>query len=205
MLKDVFFDLLANYTTDENVITNHWEEIEKCYGNKKRYYHNLSHLENLYAELAACKDQIGQRNVMMLVVFYHDIVYNTLRQDNEEKSAELAGKRLSAINVPPKDIDVCVEMINATKGHYFSANADINLFTDADLSILGKNWETYKNYFENIRKEYAIYPDLIYKPGRKKVLQHCLGMKRIFKTEEFYRKYELAARVNLEKELLVVG
>ncbi|MDI3322235.1 hypothetical protein [Pinibacter soli] len=73
-------------------------------------------------------------------------------------------------------------MINATKDHDFSANADMNLFT-----------------------EYAIYPDLIYKPGRKQVLLHFLEMKRIFKTKEFYEKYETAARENLKKEWLVVG
>lgn len=201
MLKDIFFDLLGGYTTGNTVITNCWVEIEKSYCNNKRHYHNLSHLENLYTELNACKDQIGQWNVMMFAVFYHDIVYNTLKQDNEERSAELAGKRLALLNIPSKDIELCVEMINATKGHYFSANTDVNLFTDADLSILGKDWSTYKNYFENIRKEYAIYPDLIYKPGRKKVLQHFLAMKRIFKTDEFYEKYETAARENLEREL----
>ncbi|MDI3322236.1 hypothetical protein [Pinibacter soli] len=59
MLKDFFFDLLDEYTTNNTVIANCWEEIEKSYGNKKRYYHNLSHLENLHAELTACKDQIA--------------------------------------------------------------------------------------------------------------------------------------------------
>lgn len=201
MLKDVFYNLLGEYTSDNTVITSCWEEIEKSYGNKKRHYHNLLHLENLFAELIRHKDQIAQWNVTLFALFYHDVVYNTLKQDNEERSAVLAAKRLSALNVPPKEIELCVEMINATKGHDFSANADVNLFTDADLSILGKDWEVYKIYFENIRKEYAIYPDLIYKPGRKKVLQHFLAMKSIFKTEAFYGKYEKAARENLEREL----
>lgn len=52
-----------------------------------------------------------------------------------------------------------------------------------------------------VRKEYSIYPDLLYKPGRKKVLQHFLQMERIFKTQVFYDKYETQSRRNLEKEL----
>jgi predicted metal-dependent HD superfamily phosphohydrolase len=201
MLKEVFFDLLKNYTGDSALVTNFWQEIEKNYGNRSRHYHNLSHLEILYAELVACKDHIAQWEAVLFAVFYHDIVYNTFRQDNEEKSAELAAKRLASLNVPASIMEICGEMINATKGHYFSANADVNLFTDADLCILGKDWNTYANYFANIRKEYALYPDMMYRPGRKKVLQHYLGMKRIFKTEMFYRKYETVARENLTKEL----
>jgi predicted metal-dependent HD superfamily phosphohydrolase len=39
---------------------------------------------------------------------------------------------------------------------------------DADLSILGKDLDTYLAYTKMIRKEYSIYPDFLYKPGRKK-------------------------------------
>jgi predicted metal-dependent HD superfamily phosphohydrolase len=89
----------------------------------------------------------------------------------------------------------------ATKGHTFSDDPDTNLFTDADLSVLGKPWPTYEAYFKNVRKEYAIYPDFLYKPGRKKVLQHFLTMPRIFKTEYFYDAYESNARENITREL----
>jgi predicted metal-dependent HD superfamily phosphohydrolase len=52
-----------------------------------------------------------------------------------------------------------------------------------------------------VRKEYLIYPDLIYNPGRKKVLHHFLAMDRIFKTDFFYNKFEQQARQNLRKEI----
>ncbi len=47
---------------------------------------------------------------------------------------------------------------------------DINYLLDADLSVLGKDRETYLVYTQMIRKEYSIYPDFLYKPGRKKFL-----------------------------------
>ncbi|MNJ03033.1 hypothetical protein D3C73_1632060 [compost metagenome] len=51
-----------------------------------------------------------------------------------------------------------------------------------------------------MRQEYAIYPDLVYNPGRKNVLLHFLAMDRIFKTDYFFEKYEKPARENLRKE-----
>jgi predicted metal-dependent HD superfamily phosphohydrolase len=82
-----------------------------------------------------------------------------------------------------------------------SENTDTNLFTDADLSILGQPWETYLAYAQNVRKEYGQYPKIIYRSGRKKVLRHFLEMERIFKTEYFFEKYEICARKNIEQEL----
>ncbi|HET7178254.1 MAG TPA: hypothetical protein VFI14_00955 [Chryseosolibacter sp.] len=52
-----------------------------------------------------------------------------------------------------------------------------------------------------MRREYSMYPDFLYRPGRRKVLQYFLDMERIFKTEEFASKFEKQARGNLEREL----
>jgi predicted metal-dependent HD superfamily phosphohydrolase len=91
-------------------------------------------------------------------------------------------------------------MILATKEHQRSDD-ETNLFTDADLSVLGADRETYLLYVQQIRAEYSIYPDILYNPGRKKVLEHFLNMENIFKTNEFRTKYESAARKNLEAEI----
>jgi predicted metal-dependent HD superfamily phosphohydrolase len=201
MLKQVFEDLLKDFKHDSKLIEKLWKEIEKAYGERGRHYHNLLHLENLYHELNEVKRSVRQWEVMMMSLFYHDIVYNTLRQDNEEKSAMLAQKRLQSLNVPVDKIELCYSQILATKGHTVSPDADTNLFTDADLSILGKDESAYQTYAGLIRKEYSIYPSLIYNPGRKKVLNHFLAMERIFKTDHFHVRYELQARKNLATEL----
>ena len=53
---------------------------------------------------------------------------------------------------------------------------------------------------EIFEKNIPFYPDLLYKPGRKKVLQHFLSMERIFKTEQFFSRFEDKARKNLLQE-----
>jgi predicted metal-dependent HD superfamily phosphohydrolase len=204
MLKQTFIALLTKYTNDQDLITELWAEIERKYSDKKRHYHTLSHLENLFQQLTEIKTQIRDWDVVLLSLYYHDVVYNSLKSDNEQKSAELAEKRIKSIGISLEIIEQCKAQIMATKAHFMSENEDTNYFTDADLSVLGQSWEMYSEYYQNVRKEYAIYPDLIYNAGRKKVLKHFLGMERIFKTNYFYLKFEQQARVNLEKELTIV-
>src|SRR5690606_17201914 len=104
-------------------------------------------------------------------------------------------------NVPPDIITKSRNLILSTKKHEVSDDSDTNTLTDADLSILGSNRENYVRYIQAVRQEYKIVPDLIYIPGRKKVLQHFLSMNRIFKTEYFHSKYEQQARANIEWEI----
>ena len=135
-------------------------------------------------------------------MYYHDIVYDVLKKNNEERSALLAEKRLTVLQIPRKSIESCTRHILATKAHQTNEDPDTNFFTDADLSILGSDWDAYNTYRHQVRKEYSVYPDILYKPGRRKVLQHFLQMERIFKTDPFFDKYEGRAKFNLEKELI---
>ncbi len=200
-LKELFINLVNTYTTESGRAGILWDEIEKHYSHKSRHYHNLAHLDNLLHELTTIKEQIGHWDAMLFAIFYHDVIYNVMKKDNEERSAVMAGLRLSSINFPVPATAVCCRHIEATKSHELNHSDDTNLFTDADLSILGKDGEQYKTYCEQVRKEYSIYPDMIYKPGRKKVLGHFLGMERIYKTEVFYDKYEMRARENMRREM----
>lgn len=202
MLQETYLQLAGQYSSDEQQIAACWLEIKKAHSSGDRYYHNLSHLENLITQLSYC--DLADKNTVLFSVFYHDIVYAVTQKDNEEKSASLAAERMAAFNIEPSQIEKCTKQIIATKSHQFSDDPDTNLFTDADLSILGMEWPLYEAYYKQVRQEYAVYPDLIYKPGRKKVLHHFLEMERIFKTGIFYDKYEASARENLRHELSVL-
>ncbi|MBK6266183.1 hypothetical protein JKA74_14150 [Marivirga sp. S37H4] len=200
MMKEVYQTSLRKFTSDEQQISSMWKEIERCYCKKGRYYHTLTHLNNLTHELQPLKDQFSHWDTVVMAIAYHDIIYNPLKSNNEEKSADLAVKRLESISYPTDLATLCKQMILATKSHE-AGHPEINLFTDADLSILGSEPEVYKNYTAQIRKEYKIYPDMLYYPGRKKVLRHFLEMERIYQSEHFYNQYETKARLNLNREL----
>ena len=200
MLKQTFIALLSKYTDDEPLVLDLWNEISRNYSKKNRYYHTLQHLENLLSQMTDTKPQIKDWDTVLFTLYYHDLVYDSMKSDNEKRSADLAEKRLKKANAPTEIIEKCKAQIMATKAHLLSSDNDTNYFTDADLSVLGQTWEVYLTYYQNVRKEYAIYPDFLYNPGRKKVLKHFLAMERIFKTNYFYSKFEQQARENLEKE-----
>ncbi|ELY2018146.1 hypothetical protein SL053_002061 [Flavobacterium psychrophilum] len=201
VLKETFIRLLKNYTDNECLPNELWTEIEKNYSGKKRHYHTLHHLDNLLTLLTEIKGEIQNWDTILFTLYYHDIIYNSLKSDNEEKSAELAEKRMTQISVPVGIVEHCKKQILATKSHIKSTDSDTNYFTDADLSILGQPWDTYSVYYKNVRKEYSIYPDLVYNPGRKKVLNNFLKIDRLFKTDLFYNKFEIQAKENVQKEL----
>lgn len=154
MLKETFIELLTKFTDDICLTNKFWTEIEENYSDKKRYYHTLTHLDNLQNQLCEVKDKITNWESILFTLYYHDIVYNALKSDNEEKSAELAELRMKQINVPTEIIENCKSQILATKTHQDNSDIDTNLFIDADLSILGQDIETYKVYFQNVRQEY---------------------------------------------------
>lgn len=200
-LKDRFIRLCSPFTKNQDLIARLWKEIETKYTEKGRYYHDLLHLGRMFEELEAIKDSISNFSLVSFSVFYHDVIYDATSKSNEEKSASTAKKRLTELGLSKEETAIVSNQILATKSHQNSENSDINFLLDADLSVLGKNWETYLDYTQKIRKEYSIYPDFLYKPGRKKVLRHFLELESIFKTDYFKRKYEVQAKENIEKEL----
>lgn len=203
-IHQIFKDLALKHSQDNSLLENLWMEIETYYTSKKRHYHTLSHLENLFQELLPIQEKFEDWETVQFSIFYHDIIYNASRNDNEEKSAILAIERLKEIGISEDQILKCNHQILMTKSHEISDN-DTNYFTDADLSILGKNGEAYEEYYKQIRKEYRIYPDFMYNRGRKKALQHFLQMDRIFKTDYFFEKHETQARLNLKNELEILS
>jgi predicted metal-dependent HD superfamily phosphohydrolase len=201
MLKDIFIQLANKYCNDTLLVNECWKEIETNYSKKKRHYHTLVHVENVYVQLENIKMNLEDWDTVLFTLFYHDVIYSAIKNDNEEQSALLAEKRMIQLGVTSAKIDKCKNQIIATKQHLQNKNIDTNYFTDADLSILGANWETYFKYLNDVRKEYSIYPNLIYNPGRKKVLQHFLEMDRIYKTTYFYEKLENNAKLNMLREM----
>ena len=199
-IKEEFFNAAREFSHDQEIAESLWHELAENYSAKTRHYHTLTHLDDMLKHLAPLRDAFRNWPTIIFALCYHDVVYNALRTNNEEKSASLAADRLKRLRVPDEYVTACQRLILATKKHE-AADYETNLFTDADLSILGSDTATYKQYLKNIRKEYAIFPDIVYNPGRKKVLLHFLNMDRIFKTKEFYGQFEIQARKNLESEL----
>lgn len=201
MLKKEFYKILLQYCKDETLIDQLWEEIELNYNSEDRHYHTMEHLETMYDEMKMIDKKLIDTEVFVLAILFHDVIYLSTSNTNEEDSAAFAKERLNKVNYPSSRTSKVIDFILATQHHLKSDDSDQNFFIDVDLSVLGKNWKIYSEYIDQIRKEYSNYPDLVYKPGRIKVLQQFLNMHHIYKTPYFQLKYEKQARINLRKEM----
>lgn len=175
-----------------------WDEVIKNYSNKKRFYHNLNHLQHMFNELQEVEDFIESIDSIRLAVFYHDLIYKVTSTENEEQSSEAFEKRISKTRF--EHVDLVKEMIIATKFHDKTLNSDSRYFLDSDLAVLGSSSSQYDEYTRLIRKEYQIYPTFLYRRGRLKVLRALLN-KPIYQTDYFTSKYEKQAQRNLKREL----
>ncbi|MFB9076624.1 hypothetical protein ACFFLS_25455 [Flavobacterium procerum] len=201
-LKEIYSDLLSNIGFSANEMQQNWLDLEKAYSTKSRHYHNLTHLKEMITSFEVYRDKLENPNEVLFSIFYHDFVYSASKKDNELKSAEFA------LSILPENVSLNKQLvfdaICATQLHAHNTIKDINWLIDFDLKILAKDWEDYKIYFEQIRKEYRIYPDFLYKPGRAKALKHFLENEYIFQTDEFRSLYEEKARANIEKEISIL-
>jgi predicted metal-dependent HD superfamily phosphohydrolase len=201
-LHTQWISLASSYAAPNSVIESLFNALAEHYSEDSRAYHNLSHIQSLLALSESLLDKIQKRDAHYFAIWFHDVIYDTQRPDNEEKSAEFAAEALVRLGVPEQTIAVVREMILATKHHRAAGLSwDVKAFLDLDTSILGAPEEIYREYSRAIRKEYSWVPDAMYREGRMKVLNDFLGRERIYHTEEIGEKYETQARHNIAEEI----
>ena len=195
--------LLSKYTDDNLLLENHWEEVKGYYSEQKRYYHNLNHISYMLHLAENDQAELDDYDTLQFAIWYHDIIYNSTKSNNELKSAIVAQKQLKHLQIDLKKIENCANLIVSTKKHEIlnTHNQDNAYLLDWDLAILGSTWETYESYTQKIRKEYSMYPNFMYKKGRKKVLHHFLERPQIYYTEKYHDLWEANARKNIQKEI----
>ncbi len=197
-MKQVVITALKNMGLKEDKCSVYWDQLNKNYSSKNRHYHNWNHIEAMVEMWRIHKFQLENPVEVLVSILYHDAVYKVTRNDNELKSAALACAHLE--HVSEMKLKLIYNLIMSTAQHHATSEDEKRLI-DFDLQILGSSWANYTTYMDNIRKEYSVYPDFIYKPGRVKVLNHFLGQEFIFKTKDFRSTYETQARANLTMEL----
>ena len=201
-LREQWNDLLGFYRVDEHLKAESFRVLREKYSEEGRFYHNLSHIKALFALFESLKDTIQNHQAIGFAIWFHDLIYNTRRSDNEEKSAEIAAEMLSELGVDHRTTDLVGELILATRSHSGAElTKDAKLFLDMDLSILGAPEEIYREYSKAIRKEYSWVPSFMYRRSRKKILKGFSERDQLYFTEEMIKRFEKQARINIEDEI----
>lgn len=198
-----WLSLAKNYFDSTAFINTVWSDLKKNYSAKNRYYHNLIHINSMIENAKENVNELNDYDEVLFAIWFHDIIYKSSSKKNEEKSAEYAKLTLKESSKRDINIDKIYNLIISTKKHQIILyqNNDNAFLLDFDLSILGAEWNEYESYIENIRKEYKIYPDFVYNPARKKVLESFIKRKQLYFTEKYQELFELKARQNLAREI----
>lgn len=202
-LREKWFDLAHKYAKDKKLIEDLFGLLVKSYSASDRHYHDLQHIHAMLKGAEEWRDKADDFDSLCFAIWFHDVVYDSLKHDNEEKSAEVAGEALRKMNYPPGKIAKVKQMILRTKEHMKKMNddTDTSILLDLDLVILGADRERYKEYMKQVREEYGWVPGIMYRQGRKKVLQQFLDSERIYRLDDFRKRLEDKARENLRYEL----
>ena len=179
------------------------EDLIARYGEPHRRYHTMVHIEDCLAQVAASTDFTDeQRSLMDAAIWFHDVIYDATRNDNEAESAKLAAGRLSGERASPAFVDEVSRLILLTAGHSVDADDAIGArLVSIDLSILGATPERYDAYAAAIRHEYGHVPEPLYRAGRAAILGRFLESGRLFADPVWAERLEMSARANLTREI----
>jgi predicted metal-dependent HD superfamily phosphohydrolase len=183
-------------------------ELRRAYETPDRHYHDLRHVETLLGLAQERADAIADRDAVEAAIWFHDAVYDTRRNDNEEKSAELAIAHLTGTASQDRIAHIAT-MSRATAGHRLPNFADADgcaardcaLFLDFDLAILGSAPAAFAAYEQAVRREYDWVPEPLWIAGRRQVLASFLARPAIYATPELRASHEAAARRNLAEAI----
>ncbi|MBI0427468.1 hypothetical protein [Psychrobacter sp. NG27] len=183
-----------------------WQDIAAHYSEHQRAYHTLEHIEQLFVQFESIQHVLSEPHIIALAVYYHDVIYDPTRSDNELRSAEYAVDALTPY-LSDEQCQHIYTLIMMTANHQIDTLIDNDKYNDAaylldmDLSVLGTTWSTYQQYANAIRQEYAHVLDTQYRDGRTAVLEGLLAHPRLYLTDYYYELLENQARDNIKREI----
>lgn len=172
------------------------------YSEPPRYYHTLTHIEACLNELDRVRGHAVDPLTLEAAIWFHDVIYEPRRNDNEERSAQVTIELLYNAGVSCATTQHIGELVLATKHTGDDVTSpDAMLLIDIDLAILGQTLPDFAAYERAIRLEYAHVAEPAFRAGRSAILRRFLERPAIYMTPLFQQRYEQTARSNLRQSI----
>lgn len=182
------------------------DKIRVLHAGPDRGYHGWSHPLALLALHGEVAGMLHDAEAVRCAILLHDAIYEPRRKDNERRSAALAAEMLKDV-VPEATLGRTLRLIEATAHHAIPAGlpaeeaADMALFLDMDLSILGAAAEVFDAYEAGVRHEYREVPEEAFRAGRAAILQGFLAREALYFSSWGRDRFEATARANLARSV----
>lgn len=214
-IMERWFSLFPLDDYDQSNVSSVYDTIVENYLEPERYYHNLSHIESMLDKIDEMTriykfNTPQSKFIIYCATFFHDIIYDTHSNNNEELSAQLANDLLKKLGVKKNIIKQIIELILITENHKIDSSRSVSenlqkIIIDADISIMAAPVEDYLEYAKNIRYEYKHIDDRTFRENRTIFLSSILNRDSIFNTEYMKELYEKDAKDNIKVETNILN
>jgi predicted metal-dependent HD superfamily phosphohydrolase len=171
------------------------------YSEPHRHYHTYQHLAECFDKIQPIIALAEHPAEVHVSLWFHDVIYDTQRHDNEERSADWARSAARQLGVGAESAQRIHDLIMLTRHAAEPAGIDAQVLVDADLSILGAHPARFQEYEAQVRNEYGWVPEAMFRLTRAKILKAFLDRPHVYWTAPFRETYEAQARRNLQRSL----
>ena len=189
---------------DSDTSRAEWADVVTAWSQPHRRYHSLAHLAAVLGIVAELADAAADPTAVALAAWYHDVVYDPLRGDDERASAARARAGLRGL-VDDATVAEVERLVLLTAGHD-PAPDDANgaVLCDADLAVLAGPPAAYAAYASAVREEYGHFSDADFTAGRIAVLEQLLALPALYRLPVTAERWTAPARANLTAELTLL-
>ncbi|MFE4515386.1 hypothetical protein ACFRMQ_14485 [Kitasatospora sp. NPDC056783] len=177
-------------------------ELLRRWAEPPRRHHTAAHLRAVLGHVDELAGHAADPDAVRLAAWFHDAVYRPDRTENEERSAALAVRALTAAGLPAERVAEVERLVLLTVDHDPApGDRDGEVLCDADLAVLGGTPEAYAAYAAAVREEYGFVPEPDFRAGRAAVLRHLLALPALYRSPAARDRFTAAALANLTAEL----
>jgi predicted metal-dependent HD superfamily phosphohydrolase len=175
------------------------QRLVDAYNEPQRRYHTLPHIDHCLSLFDQCKSLTANPDALEIAVWFHDVIFEPGKRDNEALSARLYAEL--SVDVHDNEFRELVGRLIMATLHDGSSldDSDAGYMVDIDLSSFGLPWEEFLRDSQHLRAECPQLSDAEYYRRTGKFQACLLAKPHFYVTDFFCQRYEKQARDNLAK------
>lgn len=178
-----------------------WLDLFNAYQESHRHYHTKQHIDECLKLFDAYQYLATNPLEVEFALWFHDAIYNSQATDNEKKSALWAKSVLQQGNIENAIITRIYDLILISNHHDLPKTNDEKLLLDIDIGIFASDSNRFKEYQQQIRREYHWVENNIYQQKRQQILSHFYTHSPLYYCTEINQALNHQARINLQQAL----
>jgi predicted metal-dependent HD superfamily phosphohydrolase len=174
--------------------------VTSQYSTEGRHYHTVQHIEEMLSAFEKFKFLLNPLDhpTVKFAIIYHDFFCDPKRQDNEKRSAYYASGIIEVFRlkgIDPHKVESLMEATSFLQGSTLTFPQQF--IRDIDRLILASEPVRFKEYEQQIRREYAHLSDETYSEGRANVLRQLWNEGRPYNLPVFNKLFQASVEANL--------